>query len=332
MENNNIFNIDLNSLLSESVLSDIKSLEDTIKELNNTLLEYHIENEALKKENEKYKTLLNYTNIFNDLKESYNKINLSWDKFLFISNMMKTFYDIDYKIDDNQLKETKLNILVSVVYHKNKKELINILNILEIPTEYVKNFVMPFDYSRDIILNYASSSFCNVNGEYINYKYWLDSGANIKNVPHTLLFQNEYFLDDEIFKKVLKSFKLFSEAHRYFNLDLYNKNITDEHISKLGERILDIKGYTSYDNIRVFINRNLRKFNNKTLDFLLKDATHDNSYKVLHYEKFPLEYQIKYLMNIGDYNLFISLLSENDEFTNEEKINLTKRYIDGTRC
>lgn len=325
----NILNIDLNGLVSEKIIKEIEYLENRIEEQHIEISK--LKSEITKLENENKKILKNEIFV-DDLINNFKNIKTKNEKFEVISHLLKCFYNIDFnkniELENfSYLKnEASLDNMLAISFYENKNELIKIMNMLSLNTKIVENFCMPYDYSKEIIKKYASSSFCNTNGEYKFWRYWLSSGANLVNVPHTLLFKNKYFLDDDILDKIINYEH--SSSIYYTNLDIYNENISDIQINKLAKFfITSYKKYIDTDEFKNFFKRNILRLDNEIIDKLFLSASHENKYRFLYYEMFPKEYQNIYLLKIENYTLFLQLLQNNEKLDNQEKINLTKQYM-----
>ena len=106
------------------------------------------------------------------------------------------------------------------------------------------------------------------------------------------------------------------------------KNISESQTQMLGECLLATPtNKWSYDNVKEFITKNLASFNKITLDFLFSKISDDNQFSMLHWEKFPVEYQYQYLMDKPIKQILKLLENYSCKWTEEEKEVFLKQYF-----
>ena len=163
---------------------------------------------------------------------------------------------------------------------------------------FIESFKMPFDYTKEEVIQYVREPNYNTNGCIFGIgQYWIEYGAGKTNMPHDLIMRSPCILQDDVFEMLLSSIKRRTPNYYYlFALPKHNKNISSEQLILLGECLIGMETrILNYDEVNKFISENLRNFNNKTLDFLYGLIQSDNQFKTLHWEKFPNEYQMRFL-------------------------------------
>lgn len=312
---NNLLEVDLNEFVSNKIAERISSLEKQITTYTETIYKQSLETENLKKQVVDSATafgLLTY------LRDEFSKITKTekndsdvirgkqQNQFLFIEKVLLNIFNI--KKEDygwygcNGIGRLASNLAVN--YYSKKEVVINLLKILMADCgdiiQFIQSFRMPFDYTKEEVLEYVKAPRYNTNGCIFGItEYWVNSEADKVNMPHDLIMKNPFILKDDIFEILIESInKKVSNYYYLFALPRYNKSISNEQIIALGECLMSIEDKVwKYEQLEYFIKENIKKFNEKTLDFLYTKIQHDDQYKVLHWEKFPNEYQMRFLKN-----------------------------------
>lgn len=340
----NILEVDLNDIVSKRIESKISSLENDLEKLKNANSLKSSEviklNNVIKK-NETSLFLLNHLRSeFSQIKATSKDGDSSWfdskekNQFLFIENCLQNILNV--------AKEAKgwychgsdgfLKSHLAINYYSNKEVVINLLKALGVDCEtiaFINSFKMPYDYSKEDVVEYVKFPKYNTNGYIFGIsQYWINSGAGKSNMPHDLIMQNPFILEAEVFELLLNSIdKKAGEYYYLFALPKYNKNITKNQIQRLGERLINLKkDVINYDVVKNFIENNLKKFNEKTLDFLYQNIRSGNQFNTLHWENFPNNYQMKFLKSKSLDEVLKILTDYSCQWTVEEKYIFLKEY------
>lgn len=341
---NDILTIDVNEIVSNQIKEKFSNLENQIIELNNTI---ENKNSKLKELSLKLKELETKNNnneyvsfLFDKLKNTFSQISNDPEKaefkklknqkqFEFIDLILITFFDIKKEqngwLSYDTSSSTLLERYLAINYYENKDIVINLLKILDDKCkdkiDFIKNFRMPCDYSKEEVLNYVKNPHYCTNGNIFQIsQYWVESGLGKENLPHHLIMKNKFILEEDVFDELIKTIK--SERLKFyylFSLPKYNKNITKEQIQKMGSCLSTIYKYLNYKEIQEFIKDNLLDFNEETLNYLYLYITTDNQFKIFHWENFPVKYQISYLMNKPINDVFKLFNNSSCKWTEEQK-------------
>lgn len=335
--------IDLNEVASKAIQERLQELEDKNKELEDMAHELSKENVSLKnqiiqseQDTEKVNTFLeNVRRVYKDLKPIPEKENsfgkdLKRVKFDFIQNIMSFVFGINpeygYEHDGGLASNLSAN------YYNNKKELLFVLDMLDADQswgksikEHIIGFVHPKDYTKDQVLKYVERPHYNTNGSFNGYSTLIKGWG----IPHNFIQSSPFIKEPEVFEKILETInKRRGEFRLLFQTYKYSK-LSDEQIQQLGESVMPfIKGCG--DEIKAFITDNLTKFKKETVDFIFDNyAHHDNQFRMFHWDKFPIEYQYRYLLErpIGEVLSIINHYS--CKWTVEEKDIFLKQYYNG---
>ena len=317
MEKDNDMSIDLSEFISKKVGNKISKLEEKIvelehkqesdyvekKNLNAKVRDLETKNNNILQDNTSSLFLLSYLkDNFNNIeptprdKDGYGQKSKTQNQYIYIENIMKNIFNVnpDYQ---NGFFCPDFKVSLSVNFYSNRDVLVNLLDILLTDNKYaiigfIKSFKMPFDYNKEDVIEYVKSPRYNTNGAIFGISsHW---GGGKGNMPHDLIMKNPFILEDDVFDMMLETIKSKKDNHGYlFSLPIYNKNISDEQIIKLGECLIGIR---INDYHSKFIEQNILKFNDETVDYLFSSLTCDNPYRLLHWGKFPVKYQYKYLL------------------------------------
>ena len=340
----NLLDVDLNDFVTKKVTKKIKSLEKQLKDSNDKNYDLYNQINNLKKEVDASKitlTLLHY------LRDEFAKIKCGesdsggWydskekNQFVFIKKILLNVFNIkeEYGGWKSCRSYGTLGLYLAINYYNHKEVLINLIKTL-IPDYFkivsvIESFKMPYDYTKDEVISYVENPLYNTNGcIFGGSEYWVESGATLKtNMPHDLIMKNPHILEDDVFEMLLETiYKRSSHYYYLFALPEYNKNISDKQIILLGEALIDLgKNVLEYDNVKKFINDNIKKFSNRTLDFLFQFIQYENNYGMFYWATFPNEYQMKFLFD-KKLNEVLRILN-NCTWSLEEKENFLKRYV-----
>lgn len=341
---NNLLEIDLNEFASKQITKKIDGLEKELTNYRNINSEQYKEITALKKEvgnSKKALGLLDYLrDEFTKIKQSEEDSN-GWFKskqqnqFIFIDNILLNIFNIKKEADGWYCSRSdgKLAPHLAINFYSKKEVVIDLLKILmpdySMEVSFIKSFKMPFDYSKEDVINYVENPKYNTNGCIFGIsQYWIEYGSGKTNMPHDLIMKNPFILEDDVFEVLLNSIKKKVSNYPYlFALPKHNKNISKEQLVQLGECLTNI--YTevlNYNEVNTFISENLKYFNNKTLDFLYNLIKSDNQFKALHWEKFPTEYQMLFLKSKNLDEILKILTNYGCAWTIEQKESFLKEF------
>lgn len=327
MGKTNKLTIDLGQYVDEKIAEQIKSLEKIIAdktkeitdlseakraqytELNRVMSEVENENQKLKKDIEQYTTI---SSVFADIKERFNNVTANketehdWartkpqNQFRFISDLMKHLHGADHYSGFNYEKDAKLELNLAIAFYNNKKEVMELVRFLfDEPTTInfrIKEFKMPYDYSREGVLNIIKNPQTHTNGEYFGlHRYWISYGAAEKNIPYDLLLRSPFIADDEIFNELIKnSTRAYTDGHNLFTVTKYNNGLSDEQIARLGRELMKFdKTQLAWKGPAGFFDANKDKLDTQTLDHIFKFIEPDR-YGHFSWRNYPEEYQIKF--------------------------------------
>jgi len=347
----NLLEFDLNELVSKQVMEKINSLEERINFYKSELSKRDeeisqlkigndnsiISNKLLSKIREEYSKI---TSTPED-KDGYGFISKQKNQFLFIENILLNFFNIkkDYGGWYCPRNYGRLETHLAVNFYSNKDILIDLLEILNpkltdffkiSSSDFIKNFKMPFDYSKEDVIEYVKSPKYNTNNcIYGIHQYWMEGLAGKSNMPHDLIMMNPHILEEDVFDLLINSINNKVPNYYYlFALPKYNKNISEGQVVRMGRCLIDIDNKViSYDCVKEFIKNNLKKFDDETLEFFYKKMTSSNQFNLLHWENFPNHYQMKFLKSKNFGEIMTILNNYSCKWTMEEKENFLKDYL-----
>ena len=309
----NLLGIDLNELASKQIAEKIGSLEEELNKTKSKNSEQCREITKFKKQVDDSKIALG---LLYYLRDEFAKIKQSNDdgsgwfdskqknQFLFIESIFLNIFNIKKEANGwyCSRNDGSLATHLAVNFYSKKEIVIDLLKIIMADcskeVSFIKSFKMPFDYTKEEVIQYVKNPQYNTNGCIFGIgEYWIEYGAGKNNMPHDLIMKSPFILENDVFEILINSInKRVSNYHYLFALPKHNKNISKEQLIVMGECLMSINAsILSYDVVSVFILENLKNFNSKTLDFLYTMIRSDNQYKTLHWEKFPNEYQMRFL-------------------------------------
>lgn len=309
----NLLEINLNEIATKHISEKIEYLEKQLEDTRNKNIEQYNEIASLKKQVDNSKVALG---LLDHLRDEFSKIKQSeerdggWfdskekNQFVFIENVLLNIFNIKKEANGWYCHryEGSLATHLAVNFYSNKDVVINLLKIFMKDSvkavSFIDSFKMPFDYSKDEVIRYVKNPEYNTNGCIFGInQYWVERGAGKSNMPHDLIMKNPFILNDDVFELLLNSIrKKVANFYYLFALPKHNKNISKEQIVALGECLVSIGAASiNQEDIKMFISDNLKNFNNNTLDFLYNLVRSDNQFNTLHWEKFPNEYQMRFL-------------------------------------
>jgi hypothetical protein len=336
--------IDLNEIVNKAVHSQIEELKSEIELYKDKYQDIYAKNKEMEK---KISHLKDSDFLFEQIKTEFMKIkkgesdsggrydSKQKNQFIYIKNILSNIFNVEMEQNGWLCSrgDGQLCVHLAVNYYTKNDLIINLLKILKPDCSkditFIRNFVMPYDYSKDAVFKYVKSPQHNTNGCTFGIsQYWLDSGAGINNMPHDLIMKNSYILDDGVFKELLVTIKQQKPNWYYlFALPKYNQNIEEKHIVRLGECLIGMsEKQLDITEIKSFVASNLIKFNKKTLEYLSRFITSDNHYRYLHFEKMPKTYQEKFLLDM-DFVSVLEQLIKCDTWTENEKKVFLAGYI-----
>lgn len=307
-------NIDLNELVTKEINDKISELEKTIATYREQLNEQWSINKKLEK---KVEESIIANQLLDFLRNEFSKITSSkvdnggWydskqkNQYMFIKNTLANIFGVKEEYNGwlSHRSDGTLRSYLAVNYYSNKEVVINLLKAImpdhNSAVEFIKFFVMPFDYGKNEVLKYVKAPSYNTNGCIFGInQYWYEAReAQGGNMPHDLIMQNTQILKEDVFNELLETIRKRKTNWYYlFALPKYNKNISNDQIKQLGELLIDMKkNELDQENLKGFISDNILLLNNKTLDFLYSLINTDNQFSYLNWQRFPVEYQMRFL-------------------------------------
>jgi hypothetical protein len=312
-----VLGIDLNEIASREIAEKIESLESDLKEARRTINDQLAAIASLKKKEAGAKAITflldHLRNEFLSIERGQSDSGGYYDskqknQYLFMEKALMHVFGIKRETtrDTNGWYSSRsdgaLAPYLAVNFYHNKDVVINLLQVLmpncEKEISFIRTFQMPYDYPKEAVLRYVKAPKHNTNGCIFGMsEYWFNSGAGESNMPHDLIMKSPFITEDDVFKALLDTIKRKAgESHYLFALPKHNKSVSPEQIAAMGEQLLSLsEAVLGYEPVNNFIVENLKAFNSKTLDFLYGKIQLDNQFKTLHWEKFPNEYQMRFL-------------------------------------
>ena len=336
----NILEFDLNELVSKQVSEKINGLELHIQSQNKTIAEYRKEISDLKKVNKKFTSAVS---LLEKLRERFSKVegkpetNNEWkttlrqQKYLFVKTILRDLFGLE-PLTNNCL-DVGFTLQLAVNYYEHKDILKQILDyISEDPSTEVgiiNGFVMPYDWNKQQVLKWINGSKYNTNGCHKGIsRYWLENGGRESNAPHDLILRNPHFLEDDVFEEMIKNMTSIKGIEHLLSLPQY-ANISQDRLERMGETLINLPAsYFGYDEVKAFIRLYLKKFNEKTVEFLYKKARSDNHYNAFHWENFPQAYQEKFLLEKSFQEVFKIIGDYSCKWSEQQKRDFLKKYLE----
>lgn len=334
----NTLKLDLNELVNQEVAQKIDSLK---KQVFNTELELKTirhQKDRLEKTIEDSKQILPLLNkirqTFSSITSNDSGFSKQRSQFMFIETILLNIFNIKkekkgwycYK------NEGSLKAHLAVNYYSNKETVIELLNILIQDSRdivsFIRHFKMPFDYTREQIIDFVKSPKTNTNSTYFQISgHWLRDPMGGKNVPYHLIMENTFIVEEDIFELLINSIeKRVNNYYYLFALPKYNKKVSKEQVSKLGELLLTLNPtYLNHEVVKEFISSNIKDFNDSTLEFLYTRINSNNSFNFLYWEKFPVKYQMRFLKSKTIDVVLKILGNHNCSWLAEDKIEFFKK-------
>lgn len=341
-----ILEFDLNDIVSKQVSKKIEGLENRISQLQDKNIA--LTDKVLVAEN-KLNNVSSLSFLFDYLREEFSNIVATpkvkddsygkckaYNQFMFIHNILLYIFNIspEYKGWYGQRAEGNLRAHLAVNYYSNKEILISLLKILKSDWQYdvkfIESFQMPFDYSKDKVINFVNSPKYNTNGCIQDIsEYWINRGAGIENMPYSLMFKNPHILEEDVFTSLIETINRRRDNYHYlFALPVHNSQISKEQIERLGECLTKlVHEVFSYSDVELFIKNNFHNFNKTTLDYLATLVDFDNHYRNFHWERFPTEYQMRFLERKSFDEVLKILTNYSCKWTVEEKESFLTEYL-----
>jgi len=343
-----LLNIDLNEIVSKEISEKITSLEEQLQDASKTISEQRKEISRLKTESSNTE---NTAHLFNKMREAFSNIKQGEkdtcgyydsrqnNQFLFIEKILDSLFGIKKAYNGWYCSRDQgsLAVHLAVNYYDHKKEVMSLLQLL-VPTDdatkaisFIKAFKMPYDYPKESVIDYVKAPKYNTNSAIFGVsEFWVGSGASpTVNMPHDLIMKNPYILEEDVFSMILDSInRNIPESYYLFALPIYNKNTSKNQISRLGECLIKLtQSRLGFDTVKDFISKFIHDFNHATLDFLYNFASDDNQFRLLNWQKFPVEYQMRYLKS-KDFDLINKILNNYDcKWSSDQKKTFLKEYL-----
>lgn len=336
-----IFDLDLNDLVSKQVRDKIDSYELQINELKKKNNDLNLSLITLTK---KLSDASSYNSFIDGIRETYNNLKttgsyaennivpIAKKRYDYISNILKSFYNINEEYGWlSHGTDGALMYYLAANFYSNKQTLLDVLNAIspedKRTIDFIKDFRMPSDYTKEEVIEFLEKPQYNTNGfMFGRSKYWAESGFGKRNMPYDYIFKSPHMLDDNVFDVMINTIEAKKNEHFYFfEYPIHNKYASDEQIIKLGRCLINLKNTTlEYDPVKRFINMFLMKFDDETLDFLFNRIS-DNQYSIYYWERFPVKFQMKYLLSQPLDNVLKTI--NNTKWTTDDKALFLKQYL-----
>lgn len=334
--------IDLNEYVSKEIREQINSLNERIETLNKEKYDKSREIKTLthtleqtKKENKDSLFLIE------QLRESYNSLapikktedsygkDLKQVKFEFICDIFNNFFNITPTY--TSMGERGLSFMLTISFYKHKELLLSILELIAKDDKYIdfkliKERKLPEDWTDEQIKKRIIDVVYNANGQMFGCPTYWNGNSNL---PLNLILKDKRVVEYEIWVELLNTIKQKKSNYYYlFAIHKYNPYLTEKHIEELGEVLIELpKNVYTISEIENFINTNLKNFNKKTLDYFFELITKHNQFNVFNWQKFPVDYQMKYLYSL-DFNTVFEVINKYDcKWSVEEKETFLENYF-----
>lgn len=258
------------------------------------------------------------------------------NQFLFIERVLLYLFNVKKETNGGWLSsrgDGSLAPYLAVNFYRNKAIVIDLLKVLmpncEKEVSFIQAFKMPYDYPKEAVMRYVKAPQYNTNGAIFGVSnFWIEAGAAEKNMPHNLIMQSPFILQDDVFAALIDTIKKKASNYHYlFALPKHNKDISTDQIVMMGEQLANIEtSVLGWDVVNYFIIDNLKVFNHKTLDFLYSKIQYDNQFKTLHWEKFPNEYQMRFLKEKSLDVVLKIITNHSCAWTEDEKRTFLKEF------
>lgn len=342
---NEYLEVDLNSIVSKNIAEKISKLEKDVQSTRSIAAELRSENSRLKdriSDNGKSLWILDYIRAefakitSTEKTPDQNGRSKNENRFQFISDILQNVFRIKPEAGGWYYlfgESGNLGVHLAVNYYSQKDVVINLLKLVmpdyHKDVTFIKNFKMPFDYDKDDVIKYVKDPKYNTNGSTFGISsYWIEKGAGTTNMPQDLILRNPHILEDDVFEMLLDTIKNKRNNYYYlFALYKYNKSVTKDQIALMGELLLEIpRNIWHYDTVSNFISANISVFNKKTLEYIYDYIQNDNPYRSLYWEKFPVEYQMRFLKS-KELEHILKIFSSSDcKWTTEDKCKFLKEF------
>lgn len=342
----NILEIDLNEIANKQITKKIKALEKQVTDCNKTI-------DLQKYEIQHLKLVNNDSDIANSLlgklRTAFSEITKSNDtdggwydskqknQFKFIEAILLNLFGIPKGLTGWQSSRSDGTLAgyLAVNYYNNKATVIELLKALmpnpDREISFIESFKMPFDYPKSDVVKYISAPQYNTNGCIFEIsQYWVENGLKPhSNMPHGLIMKNPFILKDDVFSKLLESIDKKVPNYFYlFSLPKYNVLASKKQIEQLGERIINLpKNIIEYDSVKEFVSKHLHDFNKKTIEYLYDKMVTDAQFNMWNWEKFPPEYQMRFLMSKPFEEILKLITGYNCKWSTEQKQSFLDKYL-----
>lgn len=335
---------DLNELVSKEIGAKIEALEKQVESLQESNSKLRLEATNARKDLANASMAIE---IFDYLRFGFSQITASKEtsdnfartiqhnQYLFIEKILINLFNIKPELTglygDGALWT---NLIVN--FYGNKLTLLKVLNLLLPDNHYkpttierVTNFRMPYDYTKPEVIDFLTNLKSCTNGAYFGVnRYWIEYGAGRQNLPYNLIYMSKHITEPDVFRLIIEQIeKQRSNYYYLYALPKY-KALTDEQVQRLGETLLTItKDKLEYEEVKSFISNNLCKFNDKTLEYFYSKAQSDNQYRHSHWQRFPVRYQQRFLMEKSFKEVQTILNDSSCRWSDEQKETFLRAYL-----
>lgn len=340
----NLLEFDLNEVVSKQITEKIEGLQSDLKEANAKISGHLSEISRMKKEVDESKKL---TWLLEFLRSQYSKIEASekdssgyYDskqkkQFDFIEGIMANVFGINREFAGwySSRDWGSLAPHLAVNFYSHRELVVSILKLISDNSakeiSFIIEFKMPYDYSKEEVLNYVKSPKYNTNGCVFGVsKYWIEAGAGKTNMPHDLIMRSPFIVEDDVFDAAINTIKKKSNEYSYlFAIPEHNPSVSEDQIKKLGSCLIDLpKGHFEYDPVKTFVKKNMGRLNTETLEFLFKMVSSDNQFKIFDWQNFPNDYQMRFLKSKNIDEVLKIITNYSCTWTIEQKDAFLKSY------
>lgn len=335
--------IDLNQVINERVAKEIKSLKSQLKQSNEHA--YRLSDQLAQK-NKQLSDVSAVSDLMTSLRAAFENIKSNpksdseyergaeQNRYRFISNVMLSLFGIK---SATGVEKGGLGAVLSVNYYDHKDIVIGLVKALMADhskvTSFISSFKMPYDYSKDEVIKYVQAPHYCTNGALFGVSsFWVKQGAGSKsNVPHDLIQKNPHILSKDVFSAVIDTInrRTRSEFYLLFGIGVYNLDISDAQVKQLSSMLTTLSdAHLGYEPVKKFISDRIHQFSEEAIEFLFKKATSGNQYNMLHWEKFPEDYQERFLMKSDLPQALTCIQNYSCQWSVERKENFLRKFLD----
>lgn len=338
--------IDLNQVINEKVAKQLDDLKKQLTESNKRAND--LSRQILEKDKELYEVrsvnelMASLRSMFESIKsntksETEYERNAEQNRYRFIRNAMSSLFGIKAATG---VEKGGLGPVLAVNYYNHKDVVIGLVKAIMADhsrvTSIISSFKMPYDYSKEEVIKYVQAPHYCTNGALFGISsFWVENGAkSTSNVPHDLIQKNPHILSKDVFSAVIDTInrRARSEFYLLFGIGVYNPDISDDQIKQLSSMLITLTDtHLGYEPVKKFISERIHQFSDEAIEFLFKKATGSNQYNLLHWEKFPEDYQEKFLMKSTLPQVIKLIDNHSCQWSIERKESFLRKFLNQTQ-